>query len=681
MKPKSPVQLVTYVWGHSYLREVLDITLAAVVAPGNLPALAAHFKCRFTLCTEARFFKEVEESAAFAAIRKLCPAELCAVDDLVANKLGYGHSLTHILYRAVHSAKQSPQETTFLFFNADWIFGAHCFEALIEPLQRGDRLIVAPSYCAISELAKPAILAAKDPATGILSVEHRDLAELIIRYRHNTIRGKTLDQNELHMDVNDQFYHLVDEHTILGRQMPIAIVCMRPEIVPDRPRTFWDYGTVSEMCPTIRPVVLADSDEFLMMELRSAATYKQNLRFGPRDPDETIRVLSGFTTKDHRDYGRHTLVLHSRDLPVSLPEEQRRFDAYVDGVLDALGPPVAHLDHQYWSELEPIYEMIRDAYRAASQPNAGAPFMVPTMEDAFNAALASFREQLARRRAAIHESRSSDMVGDTKSNTRTELVERTAEFAHVLNVFKALSAARMSQFEAEVSSLALAAADIEREVQAPVPDAPGELQATKGGEPNDLCGWYFDPRLLQPLFISLAELDAKARVLTATTNLSSPLPRLMAQMPGQHDTISLSRIQTEAGSAASEAYDVIVCQPDIVDLQQLPGVLPKLRQILAPGGNIFLCIVDFREGLQKLVTPQNALPDFCEIKLTAVTSSILTKERWWRQVRRLRRFPLGQFVERLVYKMVYRYRRFEYKTAEGIPPNCTAIILHAVPLQ
>ena len=41
--PRDPVRLVTYAWGRQYIDKLLEYTLASVLAPGNLPALAEEF--------------------------------------------------------------------------------------------------------------------------------------------------------------------------------------------------------------------------------------------------------------------------------------------------------------------------------------------------------------------------------------------------------------------------------------------------------------------------------------------------------------------------------------------------------------------------------------------------------------------------------------------------------------
>jgi len=49
-------RLILPVWGEAYLAEVLSITLPAVLAPGNLPALSGMFDVEVVIVTESRLF-------------------------------------------------------------------------------------------------------------------------------------------------------------------------------------------------------------------------------------------------------------------------------------------------------------------------------------------------------------------------------------------------------------------------------------------------------------------------------------------------------------------------------------------------------------------------------------------------------------------------------------------------
>lgn len=52
-------RLIIPVWGEAYANEVFSITLPAVLAPGNLPALCCMFNVELIILTESRLFELV----------------------------------------------------------------------------------------------------------------------------------------------------------------------------------------------------------------------------------------------------------------------------------------------------------------------------------------------------------------------------------------------------------------------------------------------------------------------------------------------------------------------------------------------------------------------------------------------------------------------------------------------
>ena len=275
------------------------------------------------------------------------------IDDLLSP--WYGITLTYALVRGFADLGSAMTETHLIFLNADFIVADGSYRNLAEVIKRGERLIVSPSYCMDLEATIDTLRARRDPATGALSLSHRELAKIVISHRHNTIRAKTVNQQMFRIHRYDQFYWYVDEKTLLCRQMPIAVVYMRPERVLTEMPTFWDYGVVSEYCPNVKPCVLGDSDDFLMAELRGEGTFRELLHLGWPTVDEIAADLSSFTTQDHRDYGRHTLVLHSGDLPGDVDVHKRALANFVESVYERLTPPISYRDHPFWKPQFPLF--------------------------------------------------------------------------------------------------------------------------------------------------------------------------------------------------------------------------------------------------------------------------------------------------------------------------------------
>jgi hypothetical protein len=148
----------------------------------------------------------------------------------------------------------------------------------------------------------------------------------------------------------EQFYWLLDNDTLLGHQMPVAIVGLRPERYVADPNSFWDHGLMREFCPTAAPDVIGDSDEFLMIELREQeVAHDQILPGWPQAREFGERMIS-WVTPYQRDFARYPLTLHADSLPANIEDGRRALKAFVDEVLSYVPTDLpSHVGHPQWT--------------------------------------------------------------------------------------------------------------------------------------------------------------------------------------------------------------------------------------------------------------------------------------------------------------------------------------------
>jgi hypothetical protein len=346
-----PTRLITYAWGEKYVDDLLSLALPAVLAPGNLPYVTSRVSCEVVVLTEERFFSLVSAAPVVSQIRQLCPVRLISLDDLiVAPDDKYGMALTYALHRGFSDLGESMTDAWLIFLNADFILAEGCLRNLLERLKRGEYIVAAPSYCTNSREVIPELRKRIDPATGVLCVDAREMAKLVLLHRHNTIRAKTVNQNQLYMRYMDQFYWMVDDNTLIGHQMPIAVVGMRPQRYLREPNAFWDYGLIAEFCPNTKHCVIGDSDEFLMLELRDNDVARDQITPGRQQVKELGERMISWVSPYQRDMATYELSLHAVDLPPGTAGARVQLRAFVDDVL-SFSPPTlpSHVDHAQWN--------------------------------------------------------------------------------------------------------------------------------------------------------------------------------------------------------------------------------------------------------------------------------------------------------------------------------------------
>jgi hypothetical protein len=119
-----------------------------------------------------------------------------------------------------------------------------------------------------------------------------------------------------------------------------------------------------------------------MIELRSADTARDQLRLGWPEPKEIAGKLKQFITKDPISLARHTLMLHSGDLPRGLDEAKSKLDRFVDAVLAELPAEPTHwANHPIWAYHYPRFHAARDAFFGRpSTSSSGSTALVAVAE-------------------------------------------------------------------------------------------------------------------------------------------------------------------------------------------------------------------------------------------------------------------------------------------------------------
>jgi hypothetical protein len=405
---KLPTRVITYAWGDSYIDELLSLTIPALLAPGNLPSLASQVSCEVIILTEERLFARVSSNPTIRQLQKICPLRLISLDDLITSSdQKYGMALTYALHRGFADVGAAMTDHWLVFLNADFVLADGSLRNLLAHLMRGERLVAAPSYCAIARDAKRELLERIDPKAGTLAVAPRDLADIILRHQHDTIRAKTINQQALHIIYMEQFYWLVDDKTLLGRQMPVAIVGMRPESYVAEPNSYWDHGLMREFCPTAKPAVIEDSDEFLMIELRAKEVAQDQIQSGSPEARKLSERMISWVTPYQREFAAYPLTLHAGDLPANIEDARRALSAFVAEVLSYLPLHLpSHLEHPQWTYHLPGFMEARHKFLSS---RLGQRTETTDPPDDFSAIDRSWwkldgkRKILARKRAAARE--------------------------------------------------------------------------------------------------------------------------------------------------------------------------------------------------------------------------------------------------------------------------------------
>jgi hypothetical protein len=340
-------RLIIPVWGEAYVGKVLSITLPAMLAPGNLPALCGMFEVEVVIVTESRLFDIVRSSGSFRVAERICKTRLIPLDDLLTGVFtDYGMVLTYALFRGFADLGPRVTETYLLPFIADFVISDGSLRHLGTLMQQGKRVIHAPSFRVVADEVDRRLQALVDYDSCVLSVTPRLLARLALTNKHPTVKARTINQRLCHLEWMDQFYWYVDDDTLIGYQSPAALVAVKPERFVSCPVSFWDYGFLPEAAPTAKPHLIGDSDNFFMIEPQSRTTGQEMIKIGWISFNELARTESLRATAEHRRLGRQLIKIHARDLPDGIEGAIEESRAFMGELYRRLSPaPAPHIGH------------------------------------------------------------------------------------------------------------------------------------------------------------------------------------------------------------------------------------------------------------------------------------------------------------------------------------------------
>jgi hypothetical protein len=628
--PREPARLITMAWGERYIDDLLRIALPALLAPGNLPSFVQDFDCVLVIVTEARHFNLIARAPAIVQLLRYVDIRLMPIDDLLSRC--YGITLTYALIRGFADLGDAMTETHLLFLNADFVLADGSYRKLAEVIRRGERLVVSPSYCMNLEDTIEALRARRDPPSGALSVPSRELAGMIIAHRHNTVRAKTINQQLFRINRYDQFYYYVDDLTLLARQLPIAVVYMKPERVLAELPTFWDYGVISEYCPTTAACVLADSDDFLMAELRSRSGLRESLHLGWPTIEEIAADLSSFTTIDHRDHGRHTLVLHAGDLPAGIGHGEAELARFVEAVYARLPPPVPYRNHPFWASQFPQFverqqqsyrdrcaaetaraELMRCDAKAAARDQRLNELRARLLAGAERQGVAEQRLFEKRRWAEKQLSEVDNEYRRRRGMLEQELQPALNDAENVLRVVHgelADLASEVSKLEGQLSGMAQGGQDSGTGRDAPLSLPSERAEQAVGGEglagwrPLAWCGtlyrrvfgalprttcWHPFHTVLQPLLAALAGSEDAQLIVVAAGGTLSPL--IASDHRGATLMLTPDMLGAESYQQALRSrpkFALCLCELPVEDLGRFRAVFEAVRPFLADHARIIV---------------------------------------------------------------------------------------------
>ena len=346
--PARAAQVLLPVWGYEFARQFLDRSLPTLLAPGNLPAVAAALPTEFVFLTTTKDEFVIREHPAYRRLASVCAVRFQAIDNLVMQG---NHSTTITLAYAgeIKRCGVAAVDTCFFFLVSDYLMADGSLAAVLARMQAGASAVQVGNFQTVEDEAGEWLDRRIGSDAGAVALPARELMRWALTCMHPATIANTVNCTVCHNRHTNRLFWRVDDETLIGRFYLMHMICIRPEVIDFVIGASCDYSFIPEMCPSGEVVTITDSDEYLAVEVQPRGHEGHFVAWGPCTPRDTAISLSEWTTAQHRLNVNETIVYHAGELPAVLPdvvEEATRFVSQVSQELSSAPQP--HRDHPYW---------------------------------------------------------------------------------------------------------------------------------------------------------------------------------------------------------------------------------------------------------------------------------------------------------------------------------------------
>jgi hypothetical protein len=185
------------VWGEAHTRQFLELCLPSLLAPGNLPALAARQRVALAVFATQATIAALDVAEPFAALRRHAEVIFVELPDALIEQTTHQELPVSVRYRITLQLVSAQHHITtimaaarsagVLFLVPDWVLSDGCLQAVQAGLDAGDEIFAVPILLA-GRARLTSALAPYAHTGGAIAVPAADLARLGVANLHESWR-------------------------------------------------------------------------------------------------------------------------------------------------------------------------------------------------------------------------------------------------------------------------------------------------------------------------------------------------------------------------------------------------------------------------------------------------------------------------------------------------------------
>lgn len=270
---KQQVHFIMAVWGRAYVDMFLDVALASLLAPNNIPAVAwcDDLDPRFKVYTSCDDMDYMQEHPRFQKLQRLVAVEIIPVDDSFGgDKFS---PLIQLHNRSIYEAED--QDAVLVFLSPDFIMADGAIWRLIEIWAEGYRSVMILTL-RLNHDSMRAELAKRFPVAkdASLTIKARELVALALPHLHDIEKGYFWDTGESCFPIHS--YWPVEDEGLTARCFYLHPILVAPSFTHVYPKGTIDADFVDRTCNQHEVYIVQDSDELTCFELSSKKMRDEN---------------------------------------------------------------------------------------------------------------------------------------------------------------------------------------------------------------------------------------------------------------------------------------------------------------------------------------------------------------------------------------------------------------------
>lgn len=323
----------TVVWGMGFVEAFLDVCLASLLTPGNLPLCAQRMPCRYRIYTTGRDAHAVRRSESYRRLTSIMPVELALISGVAW--IGKYQAMTQCHGDFIRSV--AGEDCAFFIVSPDVVWADGAFARLLEISKLGKRMAVMSTPRLAKETFVPSLLQRYRRDGVLAGIPPRELVALALRHLHPVTLAQLSDPGRHPGAELGDFVWPVGGEGLLVRQFHMQPLMVRPADRNAVPHVAFDFDYSLKACPDPDDAyVIEDSDELCVFDFTGGSSGNSSARREPRTIEEIVSWARSNTHVVHQAFVRHKIRFHRRDCSEQWNEVERRSDLTLDPVLARL---------------------------------------------------------------------------------------------------------------------------------------------------------------------------------------------------------------------------------------------------------------------------------------------------------------------------------------------------------